>query len=1006
MRTPRRLRWCAALLGLALLAACNDGDQGGAASDGPRTGAGVRDGSVRLVDAAAPDVEPDVAFIEDCLDGETRPCGTDEGLCEAGIEACALGLWTGRCEGETAGTDERCNGLDDDCDGGVDEGLGVGSNCKLEDERHLQIDGVIACDALTGDAVCAELPDCDTDADGDGVNVCQDCDDEDRGNFPGNEERCDGRDNDCDQRIDEPFALGEVCRAGEGVCRRGGHTVCDAVGAGVTCDAVPLEPTGAELCGNGEDDDCDGSADEGFDIGGACDAGQGACRVEGSWACSADLTEVLCAADVSGGGGELCSNGVDDDCDGAIDEGFLLGQACAVGEGACRREGITACSADGRATACSAAPGVAGVERCGDGLDDDCDGRTDEGFDLARVCTTGVGACARQGLTVCNVAGDQAVCGAEAGTPVAERCGNQQDDDCDGDVDEGFSVDQICAAGTGQCARDGLTRCSADGISVECGAQPGAPGLERCDGHDEDCDGQVDEGFALGEICSAGEGRCAAEGRRVCGAMGDAVCTAQALPPLAERCNGVDDDCDGRADEDFVGLGEACDSDDADRCALGTLQCDPGGGDAVCVDDVPQFEVCDYEDNDCDGVADNGIDIFTDPLNCGDCGLVCPGPGPECIDGACYRTYWISAGQGSNATGDGSRANPWRTLTHADGIVRGPRARIYVGAGTYSTTMHATEVESFPVTPPDQVQVVGDPAADRSAIVFQGSGVHRLVVYVGKRSATNLFAHVTLRGGGAVAQGTLYVSDAVLAMRDVHVDQAITPSGFSMGEVLDSTLTFEQGRVSGCSSTLQLGLLFANRSTVTVRRTQFEDNVAGGDSYGLIRADQSTLAVENCAFVNNRGNAVTAFSGGAVLSFVHNTVAGHTGLGVFVASGTHGLLANNVFAHNTDGGVLVEVGGVLDGAYNNLFWMNAQRDWGGGGANSVDTLNALPVAAGNFEGDPLFISLPAANVRLRAGSACVDRADPDFALDVDLAGRARPRGAFADVGAYESTLEP
>lgn len=59
-----------------------------------------------------------------------------------------------------------------------------------------------------------------------------------------------------------------------------------------------------------------------------------------------------------------------------------------------------------------------------------------------------------------------------------------------------------------------------------------------------------------------------------------------------------------------------------------------------------------------------------------------------------------------------------------------------------------------------------------------------------------------------------------------------------------------------------------------------------------------------------------------------------------------------------------------------------------------------------MRGDPRFISLPADNLRLREGSACVDIGDPDYALDTDQDDRARPRGPRADAGAFESFFEP
>ncbi|MCA9539232.1 MAG: hypothetical protein KC620_10125 [Myxococcales bacterium] len=131
------------------------------------------------------------------------------------------------------------------------------------------------------------------------------------------------------------------------------------------------------------------------------------------------------------------------------------------------------------------------AERC-NGADDDCDGIADEGFAIGAACEVGVGACLVAGLTICSADGLATVCDARAGPPEDERC-NTLDDDCDGQTDEGFLVGEGCMLGDGLCAVTAAYVCAEDGAGVICPIEPGVPDAEQCDGFDNDCDGAVDE---------------------------------------------------------------------------------------------------------------------------------------------------------------------------------------------------------------------------------------------------------------------------------------------------------------------------------------------------------------------------------------------------------------------------------------------------------------------------------------------------------------------------------
>jgi hypothetical protein len=78
-----------------------------------------------------------------------------------------------------------------------------------------------------------------------------------------------------------------------------------------------------------------------------------------------------------------------------------------------------------------------------------------------------------------------------------ETC-DSLDNNCNGQTDEGFNVGQSCTVGVGECARTGQFVCKADGSGTQCNAVAGTPTTEICDGKDNDCDGQTDEGNVCG----------------------------------------------------------------------------------------------------------------------------------------------------------------------------------------------------------------------------------------------------------------------------------------------------------------------------------------------------------------------------------------------------------------------------------------------------------------------------------------------------------------------------
>ena len=239
------------------------------------------------------------------------------------------------------------------------------------------------CDGLDNDCDFA-LPAGETDADGDGVMLCDgDCDDGDPGIYPGATELCDGLDNDCDGQLGPQ----ETDDDGDGYSECTGD--CD--------DGEPtVNPDQWELC-DGLDNDCDGAPGPGEDDldGDGWRACQGECNDD-------DAT-------VYPGAPEIC-DGQDNDCNFVVP----------AGEEDDDGDGVPVCAGDCDDGDPDIYPGA--PELC-DGADNDCDGQVgpDE--------TDGDG----DGFTICDGDCDD---GSAAVFPGADEECDGEDNDCDGDVDE------------------------------------------------------------------------------------------------------------------------------------------------------------------------------------------------------------------------------------------------------------------------------------------------------------------------------------------------------------------------------------------------------------------------------------------------------------------------------------------------------------------------------------------------------------------------------------------
>ncbi len=425
-------------------------------------------------------------------------------------------------------------------------------------------------------------------------------------------------------------------------CQAGTQT-CDGTYWGECAGEVVPSATDDSTC-DAVDDDCDGETDEDVDLqndaqncgscgndctddytnaNGICQAGScamgdclpgfGDCNTDDSDGCEVALgTDTDCTAC-----GDTCTDDFANAAGTCVDNAGTF--ECQMGDCA---NGYADCDTD-PSNGCEVSLGT--VENCS-ACGDDC---TDDFANAEGLCTAGactMGDCL-PGFGDCDTSGDSC----ETALTSTDNCGSCGNACSDGEscLDNGGTWE--CQSGCADADSDGFADATCGGTDcddADNSVYPNAP--ELCDDVDNDCDSETDEDFAdKGAACdgSDDDDQCA-NGTLTCNDAGDGLeCTGDT--PATEACDGQDNDCDGDIDEDWPTLGDSCDGDDADECANGQLVCNTAGNGVVCNEDPSQVkeEICNNEDDDCDGDTDEGFGQY-------ECGVgACKVSVDMCING-------------------------------------------------------------------------------------------------------------------------------------------------------------------------------------------------------------------------------------------------------------------------------------------------------------------------------------------------------------------------------------
>ena len=400
--------------------------------------------------------------------------------------------------------------------------------------------------------------------------------------------------------------------------------------------------------------------------------------------------------------------------------------------------------------------------------------------------------------------------------------------------------------------------------------------------------------------------------------------------------------------------------------------------------------------------------------------------------------YYVDAVNGSNATGNGTKATPWQSITYALQHVWGTVHTIHAAAGTYDNTL-----ETFPISMKNHISLVG---AGKDDTIIDAKQTDTVILCVNVTDNKTRIEGFDIRGGYAkIKSSNGWRGDGILIENSsLSVINNKIMSTYNSAIMVDrGSPTIQSNYIGNNVKSNASGIEIVNIGSSIIRYNTIQNykdagihcyyngspyiegniignNVTGISCYGGISAiiaknrilqnstglnfdDFTKIKVENNIIAKNQmwGMQVYDFTSGDDLGIfiINNTIDGN-GVDGITFWGTDDiadtfLVKNNIISNNNGNGMQVYLSKVnWKSVEFNLFYNNAEGHYKTGSTNytSVADMDAsVPECRNNLEGNPKFLNTVKENYNLLSDSPAIDAGDPNSPLD--------PDGSPIDIGA-------